>query len=138
MFITTHYSAPTTHYSLPQVLYDTLLITPFVNIPLYYLWSTTRLPPEQWDAATTVEVSLLLSAFLRMVVLAAHCSLITAHCPLRNHHSSLITHHSSLITAQSSIINHHQPPITNHQSLITNHCSLFVLPICYCSLLTTS
>jgi len=26
-----------------------LVVTPFINIPLYYLWSTTRLPLKQWD-----------------------------------------------------------------------------------------
>lgn len=26
-----------------------LVVTPFINIPLYYIWSTTRLPIKKWD-----------------------------------------------------------------------------------------
>ena len=33
-----------------------LVITPFINIPLYYLWSTTRLPYAQWDLVQSIDV----------------------------------------------------------------------------------
>ena len=29
--------------------------TPFVNIPLYYVWSTTRLPYSQWDVRASLD-----------------------------------------------------------------------------------
>ena len=32
-----------------------LIITPFINIPLYYMWSTTRLPIAQWDFSKSFE-----------------------------------------------------------------------------------
>ena len=32
-----------------------LIVTPFVNIPLYYAWSTTRLPYESWSLRASLE-----------------------------------------------------------------------------------
>jgi len=32
-----------------------LVVTPFINVPLYYLWSTTRLPWEQMDLSASVQ-----------------------------------------------------------------------------------
>jgi len=31
------------------------VVTPFINIPLYYLWSTTRLPFSQWDIGESIK-----------------------------------------------------------------------------------
>lgn len=30
------------------------IVTPFINVPLYYLWSTTRLPPAEWDLSESI------------------------------------------------------------------------------------